>query len=35
VMNAFDEVVTDDLGDDRQLVESVGSRSETSAAPSR
>ena len=35
VMNAFDEAVAYDLGDEGQLEASVGSRSETSASPSR
>jgi hypothetical protein len=35
VMNALDEAVANDFGDERQLDASVGSRSETSASPSR
>jgi hypothetical protein len=35
VMNALDEVVADDFGDNCQLEASVGNRSETSASPSR
>jgi hypothetical protein len=35
VMNAFDVAVADDLRDNRQLVASVGNKSETSASPSR
>ena len=35
VVNAFDEAVAQDFGDEGQLEASVGSRSETSASPSR